>query len=353
MIKEKKSSFLHLFFLIPYLFLLSCSSSKDESPKGGNTKPKQGPVPVNVMVVTPQKMQNTVRSSGTIQAFESVDLTAETAGRIQKIYFNEGGQVSKGQLLIKINDDDLQAQLQKSNSQVQLLSQQEQRQKQLLAINAASQQDYDMALNQLNAANADKESLLAAIRKTEIRAPFNGKIGLRYISEGSYVTAQTRIASIQNINPLKVDFSIPEKYAGMVQVNDPVLLTTDESGQQITGKVYAIEPKIDEGTRSLKIRALAANASEKILPGSFTNVDLQLKEVTDAILIPTQAIVPVLKGHSVFIVENGKAKSIIVKIGVRQPDNVQITQGLAAGDTVIVTGIQQIRNDVAVTAKVK
>lgn len=348
-----KNGIARLILLFPsFLFLFSCGSKKEEDKKATGQQ-QQGPIPVSAIIIAPGKLSNSIRSSGTVIAFESVDLAAETSGRIEKIYFNEGTHVNKGELLVKINDDDLQAELKKGESQVQLLSQQEQRQKELLNIQASSQQDYDNMVNQLNAAKADKEAILAAIRKTEIKSPFNGVIGLRYVSEGSYVNSQTRIASVQNINTLKVDFSIPEKYADQVKMNDPVHLSNDETNQEYNGKVFAIEPRIDAGTRTMQVRALIENKSEKIFPGSFANIDLQLKEIPDAILVPTQAITPVLKGQSVFIIKNGKAKSTMVKTGIRQPDKVQVTGGLQGGDTLIVTGVQQLRNDSPVRAIVK
>jgi membrane fusion protein, multidrug efflux system len=207
---KKISSFLFLVSFISSFILSSCGS---KSPDASAQQTKQSAaLTVNGVVIRPQPLDNIVRSSGTVLASESVDLITEAAGRIESITFKEGTHVGKNDLLVKINDDDLQAQLKKTELQIQLASEQEKRQKQLFEINGISKEQYDIALNQVNTLKADRENLVASIRKREIRAPFNGIIGLRYISEGGYVSQTTRIASIQKINPLKVDFSIPEKY---------------------------------------------------------------------------------------------------------------------------------------------
>jgi membrane fusion protein, multidrug efflux system len=308
---------------------------------------------VSGVVVRPQKMENVVRSSGTVLASESVDLTAEASGRIEKIAFKEGAHVRKNDLLVKINDDDLQAQLKKTDLQIQLASEQEKRQAQLFEKNGVSREQYDIALNQVNTLKADRENLVAAIRKREIRAPFNGIIGLRYVSEGGYVSPATRIASIQNVNPLKVDFSIPEKYADQVSVGDLVQFRSEETKLEFTGKLFAIEPKIDAATRTLQLRALCSNKAEKVFPGAYVQIELRLKTINDALLIPTQSVVPVLKGQTVLVRRNGIVVAVPVTTGMRSSATVQITDGLAAGDTVITTGVMQLRPGMKVNVAIQ
>jgi membrane fusion protein (multidrug efflux system) len=243
-----------------------------------------------------------------VLASESVDLVTEAAGRIEKIAFTEGTHVKKNDLLVKINDDDLRAQLKKTELQIQLASDQEKRQKQLYEINGISKEQYDIALNQVNTLKADRENLITSIRKREIRSPFDGIVGLRYISEGGYVSQTTRIASIQKINPLKVDFSIPEKYADDVRVGDIVEFSSDETHLDFTGKLYAIEPKIDPVTRTLQLRALCDNKNEKIFPGAYVQIELRLKKIPDALMVPSQAIIPVLKGQSILVKRKGSRR---------------------------------------------
>jgi membrane fusion protein, multidrug efflux system len=308
---------------------------------------------VQGVVVTPQGLDNIVRSSGTVLASEAIDLAPEAAGRVTTIAFQEGGRVRKGQILIRINDEDLQAQLRKTGLQIQLAEDQEKRQRYLFEKNSISREQYETALNQLNQLRADQDNLRASIRKREVHAPFDGLVGLRYVSEGSYVTQTTRIASMQKINPLKVDFSIPERYAGQVQVGDLVSLRSEESGIEFRGKLYAIEPKIDQQLGTLQLRAMFDNKSEKVLPGAFVNIELRLKRIVDALMVPTQAIIPVLKGQTVLVRKNGAVLSVPVKLGIRTASSVQVTSGLAAGDTVITTGIMQLRPGMPVNVDVR
>ncbi len=321
--------------------LQSCGSKSSDAAVETSSKSKT--ITVKGVVVVPQQLDNIVRSSGTVLASESVDLVTESAGRIEKISFTEGQHVAKNDLLVKINDDDLQAQLKKVEAQITLASEQGKRQKQLLDKNLISSEQYDISLTQIHSLEADKENLNASIRKREVRAPFDGIVGLRAVSDGGYVSQTTRIASIQKINPLKVDFAIPEKYAGSVAVGDPVTFTNDEARLKFTGKVYAIEPKIDPALGSLQIRALCDNKEEKIFPGSYVEIELRLKNITDALIVPTQAVVPVLKGQTILVKRNGVVVSILVKSGIRTASSVQILNGLEPGDTVITTGIMQLR----------
>jgi len=347
------------FIFLPSLFILcissfvisSCGSkSQDAAPRSAAAG---GALTVNGVVIIAQALDNVVRSSGTVLASESVDLIAEAAGRVEKISFTEGAHVKKNDLLVKINDDDLQAQLKKTQLQIQLASEQEKRQRQLFEINGISKEQYDISVNQVNTLKADRENLIASIRKREIRAPFEGRIGLRYVSEGSYVSSTTRIASIQKISLLKVDFSIPEKYSDKVAVGDVVQFNSEETKQQFTGKLYAIEPKIDAATRTLQLRALCDNKSETIFPGSYVQIELRLKKIDNAIMVPSQAVIPVLKGQTVFVRKKGVAVSIPVKTGIRNASYVQIVEGIASGDTVITTGIMQLRTGMPVNVVVK
>ncbi|MEW5797799.1 MAG: efflux RND transporter periplasmic adaptor subunit [Bacteroidota bacterium] len=333
------------------LILSSCGS---KSSNAASQPARQGSaMMVNGVILKPQPLDNVVRSSGTVLASESVDLIAEAAGRIEKILFKEGAHVQKNDLLVKINDDDLQAQLKKTELQIQLAVEQEKRQKQLYEISGISQEQYDIAVNQVNTLKADRDNLVSMIRKREIRAPFDGRIGLRYVSEGSYVSQTTRIASMQKIDLLKVDFSIPEKYSTQVAAGDVVQFNSEETKMKFSGKLYAIEPKIDPTTRTLQLRALVDNKNESILPGSYVQIELRLKQISDALMVPTQAVIPVLKGQSVFVQKNGIAVSVPVKTGIRTASAVQITEGLSAGDTIITTGLMQLRSGVPVVVAVK
>ena len=304
---------------------------------------------VKAHIIKAEKLANNVITSGTILSNEEVELKGEVAGKIINIYFKEGSSVKKGDLLVKINDAELQAQLAKAKYNLKLLEDREHRQRVLLEREAISQEDYDVSLNELNVVKADIELVKAQVAKTEIRAPFDGVIGLKNVSEGSFVNTETIIATLQDINPIKIDFSIPEKYSGSVKVGDQIRFKVVGKDETYTGKVYAIEPKIDPQTRTLKLRAVYSNAARSILPGSFADVELILHEIQGALMVPTYSIIPELKGQKVFLYRNGKAFPQNVEIGIRTDTRVQITNGLAENDSLITSGILQIRPNSPVT----
>lgn len=300
-------------------------------------------VPVKAHIVSLETMGNSVFTTGTILANEEVELRSEISGKIIKILFKEGSFVNKGMLLIKINDADLQAQLRRAESKVKLSGEKESRQKQLRDGNLISQEEYDNTLGELNVNQADYDLIKAQIDKTEIRAPFSGVIGLRSVSEGSYVTTSTIMARLQNLSNIKVDFSIPERYSISVKSGDELEFKISGSSQIFKAKVYAVEPKIDPGTRTLQIRAICKTAYKELIPGAFANVELSLKQTSDAVLIPTVSIVPELKGQRVYIYKSGIVVPQNVEIGFRDETRVQIISGLSKGDTIITSGILQIR----------
>ncbi len=336
--------------IVLVIALLAIPKFNSSGPEG-KKNPASGsnaPLPVKVHILKEQSLENRVLTSGSIIANEEVQLMSEVGGKIVKIFFREGSIVKEGDMLVKINDSELQAQLTREKFRLKLLQENEFRQKKLLEKEAISQADYDVSLNELNVIKAETELINAQIAKTEIRAPFNGVIGLKYVSEGSYVTPSTVIASLQNINPIKIDFSIPEKYASLVKRGDNVNFKVTGDEKTYTGKIYAIEPKIDPISRTLKIRGIYNNTGNNIFPGSFADVELVLKEIDDAIMIPTHALVPELKGQKVFLYKNGKAFSQSVETGIRNQETVQITSGLSNKDTLITTGILQLRGGMPV-----
>jgi membrane fusion protein, multidrug efflux system len=300
-------------------------------------------IPVKAHIVSLETLSNSVFTTGTILANEEVELRSEVSGKIIKILFKEGSFVSKGDLLIKMNDADLQAQLRRAESKVKLSEEKEFRQRQLRDGNLISQEEYDNTLGELNVNQADYDLIKAQIDKTEIRAPFSGVVGLRSVSEGSYVTTSTIMARLQNLSNIKVDFSIPERYFSSVKTNDELEFKISGSSQIFKAKVYAIEPKIDPGTRTLQIRAICSSSYKELIPGAFANVELSLKQTRDAILIPTVSIVPELKGQKVYLYKSGVVVPQAVEIGIREETKVQIVSGLSDGDTVITSGILQIR----------
>lgn len=315
---------------------------------GAGAKGGAAPMVVEGIVVKNTSFDNDLEVTGAIEANESVVLKSEVSGLVTGIYFNEGTNVSKGAVLVKINDRDIQAQLQEALTKQKLSGTNENRAKQLLEKGAISQEEYDTSLADLRSFQAQSQLIRAQLAKTAIRAPFSGRIGLRSISSGTYLTPATVIANLVSTNPVKITFSIPEKYAGQIKLGAAITFTTDGSTKQNSGKIYAIEPGINAATRTLQIRALAPNADNTLLPGAFAKIKMALNTLPDAILIPNQAIIPVLKGKIVYVQKNGKAQEVKVEAGTRTDENIVITSGLKAGDTVLTTGSMALKKDASV-----
>ena len=298
------------------------------------------------MIVKDTTVDNNFDVTGTIDANEKVNLVSETAGAITGIYFNEGSPVQKGQLLVKVYNQDLVAALKQNDYQVALAKQNEYRNSILLQKEAISQQEYDTSLTSLNTLKAQSDVLKAQIAKTEIRAPFSGVIGLRNISPGGYLSPSTSIASLVNIDPAKVTFSVPERYLSMIKAGTKISFTIESSRKSFTAVVYAIEPAIDLSSRTITVRAKAANPDNLLKAGAFAKINLRLDQIAKTIMVPTQCVIPDLKDNKVFIYHNGIAEAKTVKTDLRTDTRIEITSGLKAGDSLIVSGLIQIRNKV-------
>ena len=275
---------------------------------GGGRSGGGGPTTVQALVVAPAELTDRLQLSGTILPNEQVELRSEVAGKIVAIYFREGEMVGQGKLLLKTNDSELRAQHKRAMYRKTLAAAKEARQRQLLEKNAVSPAEYDVAISELNTANAEIELIAAQIAKTEIRAPFSGVVGLRAVSVGSYISPTTKIATLSNTATVKVDFFVPERYSRSVRPGSAVTFKVAGSDQRITGRVYAVEPNIDLTTRTLQVRASSPNPGGILLPGSFAEVELALGSNQQALSIPSEAIIPEPGGRMmVYIARNGKA----------------------------------------------
>jgi membrane fusion protein, multidrug efflux system len=301
-------------------------------------------LPVSVVKLQKETLRNQLQVSGTILPNESVNLRSEISGLVTRIAFREGQFVSKGTPLVYLNDDELQAQSQRLQYTQKLFETQENRQKQLLAREAISQEEYDIALNQFNTALTDIKLVEAQLSKTVIRAPFSGILGLRQVSEGSVISTNDILVSLVNIDPIKIEFSIPERYANQVTLNSPVYFSNEGSTEEVEGRVFAFEPQIDLATRTLKLRAQSPNKDRRFLPGMFVKIRFILEVTEDALLVPAESIIPELSGYKVFVVgSDSKAEQRIVEIGTRTDTQVQVLSGLNVGDLVLTTGVMQVR----------
>ncbi|PWK67651.1 membrane fusion protein (multidrug efflux system) [Mucilaginibacter oryzae] len=318
------------------------SAAAMASGKGGKNK-SGGPVGVNVMIVKDTAVNNIIDITGNIDANEKVSLVSQTAGNITNIYFSEGSKVKKGQLLVKVYNQDLEASLQQNQYQVALARQQENRNRQLLQKEAISQEEYDTSLTSLNSLKAAADMIKAQIARTEIRAPFSGTIGLRNVSPGSYLSPSSPIADLVNIDPAKVTFAVPERYLAILSIGSKIRFTTESSREKFEGTVYAIDPSIDAASRTITVRAKAPNPKGLLTAGSFAKINLTLDQIPKTILLPTQAVIPDLKSSIVWIYKNGIAVSKPVKTDMRTDTKIQVIDGLNPGDSVVVSGLIQMR----------
>ena len=305
-------------------------------------------MPINAVVVRPKLLENKIFATGTLLANEEVQLRPEISGRVTGIFFKEGSQVRKGDLLLKINDRELKAQLERKEFEEKLASDDESRKRSLLEIKGISQEEYDRSANELNMIRAEKEVIKSQLAETEIVAPFDGVVGLRYISEGSYVNASMLVATMQDLHAMKVEFSVPEKYGRQVKNGTGIAVQVGNQGNAYQGAVYAVESMIDLGTRTIKARARIPNPGQELIPGSFAKVEIVLEQIQGALVIPAEAIIPEIGGEKVFVCENGKVRSVPVKTGIRTETSIQIVQGLNPQDTVAITGLLQLADGKAV-----
>lgn len=315
---------------------------------GASAGPVSDTLAVDAYVVTPRALEDRIFTTGTVRANETVELVSEASGKVTGIYFEEGRAVRAGQLLVKINDADLQAQLERAKVRLDLAEKREARQRQLLERGSISQDEYDLAQSEMEVLEAEIRVIEAQIERTEIRAPFNGIIGLRYVSEGSFISPQTRIGMLQSLNPIKIDFAVPEKYVGRVKVGDEIIFRVAGNDQSFRGSVYAVEPGVRQDTRSLQLRAISRNPSSTLLPGAFADVELLIERIDGALSVPSIAIMPELQGRKVYVYRSGRISSEQVETGIRTESEVQILNGIAAGDTVVVSGVQIVRPGQAV-----
>ncbi len=334
-----------------FIFSKPGEGKGSDAKKGGdakNAKSSGGAVPVNVFIVGRESIENQIFASGTVLPNEEVNLMAEISGRLVKLDIKEGAYINKGQLIAKINDRELRAQLQKVAYNQDLSKKIEARQKKLLNVEAINLEEYDVTSNNIRVLEAEKEVIEAQLEKTEIRAPFSGRIGLKFISEGAFLAPGTPIVTIVQSNPVKIDFTVPEKYSPSIRVGSTVKFNLDGDPSTYSAKILAIDPKVDENLRTLRVRALANNPEGRFVPGMFVKVLADLDANRMAMMIPTEAIVPVLKGKKVFVVKDGKAQEAMVTTGLRTDKKIQIIDGLQPGDSLITSGIIAIKPNTAV-----
>lgn len=305
-------------------------------------EPEPAILQVDAVAIGEDYLEDLISSTGTVRAIQEIDLSSEVSGKVIGLHIEEGSEVQAGDLLVKVNDNDLQAELTSLESNIELFEETSERQQQLFERGGTTQEDYDNILMQLNNLRADHASVLVQIDRTEVRAPFDGIVGLTYISEGAYVSPTTQIASLQNTDSVRVDFSIPERYSANVQIGSNINFEVQGVDSVFTGRVIATEPQIDPRTRTLQVRAVAENNERLLNPGAFANVELVLTAFEEAMIVPSVALIPDNGSYKVMVYQNGVVHESSVETGIRLRDRIQILSGIAPGDTVLVNGLMQV-----------
>ncbi|MEO5912669.1 MAG: efflux RND transporter periplasmic adaptor subunit [Luteolibacter sp.] len=325
---------------------LLVASAFAQAPKG---KVPSGPLPAELYTVKAEPFEQTIATVGTLRANESVTLVSELSRRLMKIEVKEGSDVAAGDLLFKLDDSDLLAELGEIDARLKLAMTNKQRVDNLLPRKAISQQEFDSSTAELSVLQAQRNTQAVLISKTAILAPFSGRVGVRQVSEGAFVSSTTPLVTLQDVSRIKVDFPLPERYSSEVKQGQKFTFSVAGNGQVFDGVVTVIEPAIEATTRSLLVRGVC-DTPKGLLPGGFAEVTLTLDGKTNGFLVPSQAIVPSQRGQGVYVISDGKAKLVSVEIGVRTEDKVQVLRGLNEGDLVATTNLLRMRPGLEVTA---
>lgn len=332
---ENKPAKLLIILMVSVLALPACKSKEDASKTGPKPNP---PVAVDVMIAEAGPVEDIVEANGTVVANEFLEIHPEVSGRLTFLNISEGHAVTKGTVLARINNADLVAQMNKTKVQLDLAEKTEARYKQLLALNGMNQSEYDAALNQVNALKADIAYTQTLIDKTVIKAPFDGVLGLRQVSPGAYVTPATVLATLQQVSQVKIDFTLPQSYSGVIRIGSLVDVQLDDA-EQLHSKalIVATEPGANIDTRNLKVRALLKGGKPN--PGGFVKVYINAGKGRSAIKVPANCLIPNDKSNQLVLVKKGMASFADVQTGIREANTVEITGGINPGDSVVVRGV--------------
>lgn len=331
------------------LFLLSACKGKKKVVKMDHSKSINVPIQAEGFVARLRPLNESIEAPGTLLPFETTEIRPEISGRIVELNIPEGKLVSKGTLLVKLFDGDLQAQLQKLQVQLAIAEKTSERQNALLKIGGISQQDADLSELAVNNLKADIELVRVNIVKTRIVAPYDGKVGLKNISVGAYVSSANILTNISQVNNLKLDFTVPEKYSRMMAKGNQVKFSVNGIDKLFSAVIMATESVIEADTRSLRVRAVVKTGGTTLVPGAFAKVELQPGKQEEPLVIPTQAVIPGARDKQVIIYHDSKVDFKIVKTGIRDSSYVQVLDGLNKGDTVVTTGLLSIRPESKVT----
>lgn len=337
------SVILILIVIAALLIIPKLLSENNKSQVGGGKGDRDQIVSADAFIIRPAELENEILTSGTINANEEVQIRSELTRKITGIYFNEGSFVPAGKVMFKLDDSDILARLRKLDLDEELNLKQQEREQQLMDKGLLTQEEFDIRQTNIEKIRADIEVLEVELDKTNITAPFSGIAGFRNVSKGSLVNNTVSLTTVQDIGKVKIDFSIPEKFISVFKPGQTINYKVEGYEEEFTGTVASFDPRINEATRSIIVRAVSGNRGNRLLPGSFVKVKLNLENIENAIMIPTEAVIPKLKGQSVFVYENGIAVSKDIETGTRTDKEIQITSGLNGGDTIITTNILRLK----------
>lgn len=333
-----------IFFSCSILSVPGCKEKKVDHKAAG--RPKN--MVAEAYVVQPQSFSEEYIASGTLLPNEEINILPEISGRVTGIFFTEGARVKKGQKLIQIYSADIAAQIQKLRTQRDLQLKIRDRQSDLVKIGGISKQDYETTLTQIQSIDADIDYQQAQLRKTSIVAPFDGVVGIRNISMGAVISPTTVVTKLQQVHPLRIDFMLPDRYRNKIHNGKEVFFNVSGSLDTLTGNIKTIEAGADVNTRNIRVQATIPNTNNKLAPGSFAHVIIPFNANNNALLIPSQAVIPTTREKKAAVLRNGKANLVTIVLGTRTSDKIEIVSGLQAGDTVLTTGIMQVKQDMDV-----
>jgi membrane fusion protein (multidrug efflux system) len=331
-----------LFFLTGLILITGCKSKKKEVQAVRGAR-QTGLLQVQGFRVETGSVSDNIEVPGSLLPAEQTQIRSEVNGRVVFLNITEGNQVKKGTLLVKLFDGDLQAQLKKLEVQLQITQKTEERQRRLLAVEGISPQEYELSSLNVDNLQADIQSVKIAIGKTEIRAPYDGTLGLRNISLGSFISPADILTTIRQVNILKLEFAIPEKYARNMQKGVKVSFKVESGNEEHIATVLATENSVEATTRTLRVRALVNDRHQELIPGSFATVNLQLGKNENALMVPSQAIIPQARTKQLIVYKQDSVRFITVETGIRNSSFVQILNGIEPGDTIITSGLMAIR----------
>lgn len=342
-----------LYLLSVCLTLTSCGGKKTETPlagagPGGKPAGPPPPTPVDYMIVDAQVLENTLFTTGNLVPNEQVEIRPERSGRMTKLLFKEGALVQKGALLAELDRDELEAQLAKLKVNEAYNERELKRAKDLLAIDGISQEDYDRIGLTLDQTRADMRITQVALDKTRIRAPFSGKLGLRQLSEGAYVSPNDVLVALQQTNPIKLEFEVPERFSRDLRVGQNIRFNVEGINRNFSAEIYALSNQVNANTRTLTARARCANGDGALKPGNFAKVQVITSQNKAAFLVPTDAVIPVLNGQQVLLIKAGKVKMQNVITGQRLETAMAILEGIAPGDSIVLTGLLALKEGMPV-----